>query len=161
MIGIERINTTSSRSGRVDDTEVTRKARFAGRRSSSKCGGRDETDGQPEGRECEMQSSQRSPRKRCDIDNGRYWAQPESGRIESTEPMGIERDRWASREAEVSGSERVNHFSSGLDAIRESRIACKVHEFDFSRFRLLAERALAPCRERAYTGAMRTASQEK
>jgi len=40
--------------------------------------------------------------------------QPEGARmrdaVESTEPMGIERDRWASREAEVSGSERVNHF---------------------------------------------------
>ena len=42
--------------------------------------------------------------------------------VESTEPMGIERDRWASREAEVSGSERVNHFARGLDAIRDSRI---------------------------------------
>jgi hypothetical protein len=37
--------------------------------------------------------------------------------------MGIERDRWASREAEGSGSERVNHFARGLDAIRDSRIA--------------------------------------
>src|SRR5215211_8386627 len=34
---------------------------------------------------------------------------PRARRIESTEPMGIERDRWASREVEVSGSERVNH----------------------------------------------------
>jgi hypothetical protein len=35
-------------------------------------------DGQPEGRECGMQSSQWSPRKRCDIDNAKRWAQPES-----------------------------------------------------------------------------------
>jgi len=48
---------------------------------------------------------------------------PRAGRIESTEPIGIERDRWASREAEVSGSERVNSFASaGPDAIRGSRI---------------------------------------
>ena len=45
--------------------------------------------------------------------------------VESTEPMGIERDRWASREAEVSGSERVNHFVVGLDTIRDPRIACR------------------------------------
>ena len=44
----------------------------------SKCGGRDEMDGQPEGRECGIQSSQWSPRKRCDIDNAKRWAQPES-----------------------------------------------------------------------------------
>jgi hypothetical protein len=56
-------------------------------------------DGQPEGRECGMQSSQWSPRKRCDIDNAKRWAQPES------------------RE------DRVNHFARGLDAIRDSRIA--------------------------------------
>ena len=62
---------------------VTCKARFAGRRSSSKCGERDEMDGQPKGRECGMQSSQWSPRKRCDIDNAKRWAQPESRRIES------------------------------------------------------------------------------
>ena len=35
-------------------------------------------DGQPEGRECGMQSSQWSPRKRCDTDNAKRWAQPES-----------------------------------------------------------------------------------
>ena len=35
-------------------------------------------DGQPEGREYGMQSSQWSPRKRCDIDNAKRWAQPES-----------------------------------------------------------------------------------
>ena len=29
------------------------------------------------------------------------------------EPMGIERHRWASREAEMSGSERVNTALSG------------------------------------------------
>jgi hypothetical protein len=29
------------------------------------------------------------------------------------EPMGIERHRWASREVEMSGSERVNTTSSG------------------------------------------------
>jgi hypothetical protein len=81
--------------------KVTCKARFAGRRSSSKCGGRDEMDGQPKGRECGMQSSQWSPRKRCDIDNAKRSAQPES------------------RE------DRVNHFARGLDAIRDSRIAFK------------------------------------
>jgi hypothetical protein len=37
--------------------------------------------------------------KRCDIDNAKRWAQPES------------------RE------DRVNHFARGLDAIRDSRIA--------------------------------------
>src|SRR5438552_14905868 len=35
-------------------------------------------DGQPKGRECGMQSSQVSPRKRCDIDNAKRWAQPEN-----------------------------------------------------------------------------------
>ena len=40
--------------------------------------GRDEVDGQPEGRECGMQSSQVSPRKRCDIDNAKRRAQPEN-----------------------------------------------------------------------------------
>ena len=40
--------------------------------------GRDEMDERPEGRECAMQSSQWSPRKRCDIDNAKRWAQPES-----------------------------------------------------------------------------------
>jgi hypothetical protein len=58
--------------------KVTCKARFAGRRSSSKCAGRDEMDGQPEGRECGMQSSQWNPWKRWDIDNAKRWAQPES-----------------------------------------------------------------------------------
>src|SRR2546421_2079585 len=42
------------------------------------CGGRDEMDGQPKGRECGMQSSQVSPRKRCDIDNAKRWAPPEN-----------------------------------------------------------------------------------
>src|SRR6266511_2259174 len=56
--------------------KVTCKARFAGRRSSSKCRGRDEMDGQFEGRECGMQSSQWSPRKRCGVDNAKRWAQP-------------------------------------------------------------------------------------
>ena len=41
-------------------------------------------DGQPEGRDCGMQSSQWSPRKRCDIDNAKRWAQPpRAGRSES------------------------------------------------------------------------------
>jgi hypothetical protein len=35
-------------------------------------------DGQPEGRECGMQSSQWNPSKRWDIDNAKRWAQPES-----------------------------------------------------------------------------------
>ena len=43
--------------------------------------------------------------------------QPETARMrdafESMEPMGIERHRWASREAEMSGSERVNTTLSG------------------------------------------------
>ena len=57
-------------------------------------------DGQPEGRECGMQSSQWSPRERCDIDNSKHWAQPES------------------RDA----AESII-FARGLDAIRDSRMA--------------------------------------
>ena len=33
------------------------------------------------------------------------------------EPMGIERHRWASREAEMSGSERVNTRRSGRERV--------------------------------------------
>jgi hypothetical protein len=95
----DRINTASSGSGRVDDTEGHLQGEIRGPTKLVKMRGRDEMDGQPEGRECGMQSSQWSPRKRCDIDNAKRWAQPES------------------RE------DRVNHFARGLDAIRDSRIA--------------------------------------
>ena len=81
----ERINTASSGSGRVDDIEGHLQGEIRGPTKLVKMRGRDEMDGQPEG-----------ARTR--------------DAVESTEPMGIERDRWASREAEVSGSERVNHF---------------------------------------------------
>jgi hypothetical protein len=72
----ERINTAASGSGRVDDMnsrklselKVTCKARFAGGRSSSKCGERAEMDGQPKGRECGMQSSQSNPWEWSEID---------------------------------------------------------------------------------------------
>jgi hypothetical protein len=95
----ERTNTVSSGSGRVDDIEGHLQGEIRGPTKLVKMRGRDEMDGQPEGRECGMQSSQWSPRKRCDIDNAKRWAQPES------------------RE------DRVNHFARGLDAIRDSRIA--------------------------------------
>ena len=95
----ERINTASSGSGRADDTEGHLQGEIRGPTKLVKMRGRDEMDGQPKGRECGMQSSQWSPRKRCDIDNAKRWAQPES------------------RE------DRVNHFARGLDAIRDSRIA--------------------------------------
>ena len=54
----ERINTASSGSGRVDDTESHLQGEIRGPTKLVKCGGRDEMDGQPEGRECGMQSSQ-------------------------------------------------------------------------------------------------------
>jgi hypothetical protein len=95
----EGTNTVSSGSGRVDDIEGHLQGEIRGPTKLVKMRGRDEMDGQPEGRECGMQSSQWSPRKRCDIDNAKRWAQPES------------------RE------DRVNHFARGLDAIRDSRIA--------------------------------------
>jgi len=95
----ERINTAASGSGRVDDIKGHLQGEIRGPTKLVKMRGRDEMDGQPEGRECGMQSSQWSPRKRCDIDNAKRWAQPES------------------RE------DRVNHFARGLDAIRDSRIA--------------------------------------
>ena len=95
----ERTNTVSSGSGRVDDIEGHLQGEIRGPTKLVKMRGRDEMDGQPEGRECGMQSSQWSPRKRCDIDNAKRWAQLES------------------RE------DRVNHFARGLDAIRDSRIA--------------------------------------
>jgi hypothetical protein len=95
----ERINTASSGSGRVDDIKGHLQGEIRGPTKLVKMRGRDEMDRQPEGRECGMQSSQWSPRKRCDIDNAKRWAQPES------------------RE------DRVNHFARGLDAIRDSRIA--------------------------------------
>ena len=74
----ERINTVSSVSGRVDDIEGHLQGEIRGPTKLVKMRGRDEMDGQPEGRECGMQSSQWSPRKRCDIDNAKRWAQPES-----------------------------------------------------------------------------------
>ena len=95
----ERINTAASGSGRVDDIKGHLQGEIRGPTKLVKMRGRNEMDGQPEGRECGMQSSQWSPRKRCDIDNAKRWAQPES------------------RE------DRVNHFARGLDAIRDSRIA--------------------------------------
>jgi len=74
----ERTNTVSSGSGRVDDIEGHLQGEIRGPTKLVKMRGRDEMDGQPEGRECGMQSSQWSPRKRCDIDNAKRWAQPES-----------------------------------------------------------------------------------
>ena len=74
----ERINTAASGSGRVDDIKGHLQGEIRGPTKLVKMRGRDEMDGQPEGRECGMQSSQWSPRKRCDIDNAKRWAQPES-----------------------------------------------------------------------------------
>ena len=59
-------------------------------------------DGQLEGREYGMHSSQWSPRKRCDIDKAKRWAQPKS-REDSSQSFCPRR----------------------LDAIRDSRIACQ------------------------------------
>jgi hypothetical protein len=64
----ERINTASSASGRVDDIERHLQGEIRGPTKSSKSGERDEMDEQPEGRECEMQSSQSSPWEWSDID---------------------------------------------------------------------------------------------
>jgi hypothetical protein len=64
--------------------KVTCRARFAGRRSSSKCGERDEMDGSPKGENAGCSRVNGAPRKRCDIDNAKRWAQPGSaGGIES------------------------------------------------------------------------------
>src|SRR6266404_6318966 len=94
----ERINTAGSGSGRVDDIKGHLQGEIRGPTKLVKMRGRDEMDGQPERRECGMQSSQWSPRKRCDIDNAKRWARAESRK------------------------DRANHFAHGLDAIRDSRI---------------------------------------
>jgi len=68
-------------------------------------------DGQLEERECgmveSMEPAQAVRHKQCET----LGAAQEPGGFESIEPTGVERDRWASREAEVSESERVNHFA--------------------------------------------------
>ena len=51
-------------------------------------------------------------RGRDEMDGQPYRARMRDA-FESMEPMGIERHRWASREAEVSGTERVNTTLSG------------------------------------------------
>ena len=69
----EGINTAVSGSGRVDDIKGHLQGEIRGPTKLVKMRGRDEMDGQPEG--ATMRDA-----------------------VESTEPMGIERDRWASRE---------------------------------------------------------------
>ena len=80
----ERINTAASGSGRVDDIKGHLQGEIRAPTKLVKMRGRDEMDGQPEGRECGMQSSQWSPRKQvrhrqCEA----LGAARETGRIES------------------------------------------------------------------------------
>ena len=76
MSGSELVNTAFSGSGRIDDIKGHLQGEIRGPTKLVKMRGRDEMDGQPEGRECGMPSSHWSPRKRCDIDNAKRWAQP-------------------------------------------------------------------------------------
>ena len=98
----ERINTAASGSGRVDDIKGHLQSEFSGPTKLVKMRGRDEMDGQLEGRECGMQSSQMEPaeavrHRQCEA----LSAARESGGIESI------------------------ILSRGLESIRDSRIACK------------------------------------
>ena len=61
----------------MDDINRHLQGEIRGPAKLVKMRGRDEMDGQLKGRECGMQSSQWSPRKWCDIDNAKRWAQPE------------------------------------------------------------------------------------
>ena len=64
----EGINTASSGSGRVDDTEGHLQGEIRGPTKLIKMRGRDQMDGQPEGQECGTQSSQSSPWEWSEID---------------------------------------------------------------------------------------------
>jgi hypothetical protein len=48
------------------------------------------------------------------------------------EPMGIERHRWASREAEMSGSERVNTALSGSGRVNDIEEGLKQKATEFT-----------------------------
>jgi len=64
----EGINTAVSGSGRVDDIKGHLQGEIRGPTKLVKMRGRDEMDGQPEGRECGMQSSQPSRWESSEID---------------------------------------------------------------------------------------------
>jgi hypothetical protein len=82
--------------------KVTCKARSAGGRSSSKCGERDEMDGQPE--RARMRDA-----------------------VESMEPVEAVRHRQGEALGARPRAGRIESIisSCGLDAIRDSRIACR------------------------------------
>ena len=64
----EPMNMALRRSGRLDDTEGYQRREIRGPTKLVKIRGSDEMDSKPEDQKCGMQSSQWSPRKRCDIE---------------------------------------------------------------------------------------------
>jgi hypothetical protein len=71
------INTASSGSGRVDDIEGHLQGEIRGPTKLVKMRGAMRWTGGPKVENTGLRSIQWSPRKRCDIDNAKRWAQPE------------------------------------------------------------------------------------